>query len=102
MPMRETYIGRLCEDLAGILGVPITVHGDEGFLPTTAIQPVGLIVNELVTNAAKHGAGHITVTYKSGPMRQLIVCDQGPGIPARLQPCYEHRRIRNARCSGPG
>jgi len=82
----RAYIGRLCEDLAGILGVPITVHGDEGFLPTTAIQPVGLIVNELVTNAAKHGAGHISVTYKSGTVRQLIVCDQGPGIPPQFNP----------------
>jgi two-component sensor histidine kinase len=82
----RAYIGRLCEDLAGILGVPITVHGDEGFLPTTAIQPVGLIVNELVTNAAKHGAGHITVTFKAGTVRQLIVCDQGPGFPPEFNP----------------
>ena len=81
-----TYIRRLCEDLSGILGVAINVHGDNGFLPTTAIQPLGLIVNELVTNAAKHGAGNITVTYKSGPLRQLIVCDEGLGIPADFNP----------------
>ena len=81
-----TYLGRLCEDLSRILGVPIIVNGQDGSLPTTAIQPVGLIVNELVTNAAKHGAGKITVTYKSGTTRELIVCDQGPGIPTGFEP----------------
>ena len=34
-------------------------------VPTTLIQPIGLLTNELVTNAAKHGAGKINVTYRS-------------------------------------
>jgi two-component sensor histidine kinase len=77
-----TYLGRLCGDLSGILGVPVEVDGEQGYLPTTSIQSVGLIVNELVTNAAKHGAGKINVTYTSGHIDcELIVCDQGKGLP---------------------
>lgn len=81
-----TYLRRLCDDLAGILGVRIEVEGDEGSLPTTTIQPVGLIVNELVTNAAKHGAGKVTVTYRRSNVCELTVCDQGRGFPPGFDP----------------
>ncbi len=81
-----TYLRRLCDDLSGILGVPIEVEGDEGSLPTTAIQPVGLIVNELVTNAVKHGAGKVTVTCRRSNAWELIVCDQGAGFPLGFNP----------------
>jgi two-component sensor histidine kinase len=79
-----TYLRRLCEDLSGILGVTIDVDGESGMLPTTAIQPVGLIVNELVTNAAKHGAGRVSVTYKCKDGGKLIVCDEGVGLSANF------------------
>ena len=76
------YLRRLCDDLSGILGVPVEVDGISDLLPTNSIQPVGLIVNELVTNAAKHGGGRINVTYKAGDTnRELMVCDQGKGLP---------------------
>ena len=77
-----TYLRRLCEDLAGAVGVPIEVSGENGMLPTASIQPIGLIVNELVTNAAKHGAGKITVDYKCKDECKLTVCDEGEGLPA--------------------
>ena len=77
-----TFLRRLCEDLSGILGTPIEVQGDEGRVPTTRIQPIGLMVNELVTNAAKHGAGCINVGYKiRGNLHELMVCDEGEGLP---------------------
>ena len=44
-----TFLRRLCADLSGILGTPIEVQGDEGKVPTTRIQPIGLMLNELVT-----------------------------------------------------
>jgi two-component sensor histidine kinase len=82
-----TYIERLCADLSDILQTPIGVEGDEGNLATTLVQPVGLILNELITNAAKHGAGKISVSYRvSGDARILQVCDQGKGIPADFNP----------------
>jgi two-component sensor histidine kinase len=77
-----TYLERLCADLSGILERPITVVGDEGVIPTTLIQPIGLLVNELVTNAAKHGDGQIHVSYRVKDGRRILtVCDRGSGLP---------------------
>ena len=82
-----SFIRRLCADLSNILGRPIDVHGDEGDVPTTRIQPIGLLVNELVTNAAKHGRGKIDVTYKiESDVHELSVCDDGEGLPAGFDP----------------
>ena len=77
-----TFLRRLCADLSGILGRDIEVEGDEGKVPTTRIQPIGLMLNELVTNAAKHGNGPIGVRYKiSNGIHELFVCDEGEGLP---------------------
>ena len=81
------FLRRLCEDLAAILDREIVVEGDEEMVPTTSIQPIGLITNELVTNAAKHGAGRIDVVFRaSGGVNQLIVCDGGCGLPDDFDP----------------
>lgn len=47
-----------------------------------------LLVNELVSNALKHGQGEITVglTLLPGAMAQLAVRDQGPGFPVGFDP----------------
>jgi two-component sensor histidine kinase len=80
-----TFLARLCSDLSEICGVAVEVSGDEGTVPSTMIQPIGLLTNELVTNAAKHGAGKIDVVYRvSGDRRELSVCDQGQGVPANF------------------
>jgi two-component sensor histidine kinase len=77
-----TFLSRLCADLSEICGVEVEVTGDEGSVPTTWIQPIGLLTNELVTNAAKHGAGKVSVIYKAdGAARELSVCDEGDGLP---------------------
>lgn len=76
------YLERLCEDLSGIVGLPVSATGDELTIARSRIQPVGLIVNELVMNAAKHGAGVITVSYRrAGDEIELSVADQGAGLP---------------------
>ena len=76
------YITRLSEDLADILGVPVAVTGEEAQLTTKTIQSVGLLLNELVTNAAKHGAGTITVSFTATKSDcKLMVCDEGKGLP---------------------
>lgn len=81
------FLTRLCSDLAEICGVTIEVSGDEGMVPTTSIQPIGLLTNELVTNAAKHGSGRVEVTYRiDGDGRQLSVCDEGGGVPPDFDP----------------
>jgi two-component sensor histidine kinase len=56
------------------LGKPIAVHGDQGEVPTTWVQPIGLIANELVTNAAKHGTGKTDVTYRvNSALRKSVI-----------------------------
>ena len=82
-----TFLHRLCEDLSTILERRVVVDGDEDDIPTTRIQPIGLIVNELVTNAAKHGTGTIDVTYRLREnTRELGVGDEGVGLPAGFDP----------------
>jgi two-component sensor histidine kinase len=82
------FIRRICADLSEILGVSISAEGIEAIVPTTKIQAIGLIVNELVTNAAKHGTGEIQVRLlPSGDRRfDLSVCDQGRGFAADFDP----------------
>lgn len=78
-----TFLKRLCADLEPILGQKIEVVGDEGNVPTTSIQPIGLMVNELVTNAAKHGQGLIEVRFENDDDQNvLIVSDEGRDLPA--------------------
>lgn len=76
------FVRRMCDDLSKVLGVAIKVEGVETIVPTTKLQPIGLIVNELVTNAAKHGSGEVEVRFtpSSEGHFELAVCDQGPGL----------------------
>lgn len=77
-----TFLRRFCADLASILGREIRVSGDEGNIPTTSVQPIGLLVNELATNAAKHGQGLIKVRYEiETNQHALIVSDEGRDLP---------------------
>ncbi|MDP9057566.1 MAG: GAF domain-containing protein [Pseudomonadota bacterium] len=82
-----TFLKRLCVDLESILGREIQVSGDEGNIPTRSVQPIGLLVNELVTNAAKHGQGLIEVRYEiEGNQHALIVSDEGRDLPKDFDP----------------
>ena len=81
------YLRRLCGDLADILDREIAVQGDEAMVPAISIQPIGLLTNELVTNAAKHGAGKIEVEFRtSAGINRLTVCDEGIGLPPGFDP----------------
>jgi two-component sensor histidine kinase len=81
------FLHRLCADLAKILGKEVVVTGIDESVPTELIQPIGLIVNELVTNSAKHGATRIDVMYlKSGSDRRLAIVDDGTGLPEAFDP----------------
>jgi two-component sensor histidine kinase len=81
------FLKRLCEDLSGVLGKTILVDGDDEEVSAKTMQSVGLIVNELVTNAAKHGAGKIAVSYVArGDRRTLAISDDGEGLPVGFDP----------------
>lgn len=83
-----TYLRRLCAEIASILGTTIEVSGIEVLIPTIKIQPIGLIINELVTNAAKHGKGPIKVTFTSSGDGACVLCvlDHGEGLPTGFDP----------------
>jgi two-component sensor histidine kinase len=88
------FVRRLCADLSSILDRSIDVDGDRAKVPTTWIQPIGLLVNELVTNAAKHGAGRIGVTYsKDDREHRITVCDEGDGLPLDFDPTAPTRSL---------
>jgi two-component sensor histidine kinase len=81
------FLQRLCGELSEILGRRVEVSGNEGNVRTAQVQSIGLIVNELVTNAAKHGAGRINVNHSVREDARLIsVCDEGAGLPAGFDP----------------
>lgn len=87
------FIHRLCADLSTILERPVHVHGEDVTVATTSIQPIGLILNELVTNAAKHGDGRIDVTLHANPGGgEIVVCDQGQGLPAGFDPDHSTKK----------
>ncbi len=73
------------------LHITLEVAVDHKFLPINSAVPCGLLVNELVTNALKHGFqqrqhGQISVSLLAHTpgWLQLEVCDDGCGIPADI------------------
>jgi len=87
------YLKRLCADFSEVLQLPksgrITFEGIAARIPTEQMTSIGLIVSELVTNAAKYGASEINVTFESAarPRTYLLsVSDNGSGIPPAFDP----------------
>jgi two-component sensor histidine kinase len=59
------------------VAVPVTVDAEPAAFDATTAQRVGLVANELVTNAFRHGAPPIVVRLRSGASTQLTVEDNG-------------------------
>ena len=83
------YLERLCSDLSTVAIADnrgdIVVDAIRAEVPTSQIVPIGLIVNELVTNALKHGSGSIAVSFKrAGADYSLAVADEGTGPPSEF------------------
>ena len=81
------YLEDLCRDFSLMVAVRpeqvIRVEGSEIKLPTATAVPLAFIVNELLTNAVKHGKGRILVRLQSIPEQgyALSVSNDGPGLP---------------------
>jgi two-component sensor histidine kinase len=88
------YLDELCRDHSTMSmseespTQDITVEGVEMNLSTVTGIPLGLIANELVTNALKHGEGRITVKFEPHARKgfALSVCNKGPALPAGFDP----------------
>ena len=67
---------------------PIVVEGAQIEIPAALGVPLGFIVNELITNAAKHGQGNVTVNLETTPElgHCLSVSNSGPGLPDGFHP----------------
>jgi chemotaxis protein methyltransferase CheR len=88
-----TYLDELCRDLVASVqgGTSIVLKTDieSELLPTDQAIPMGLIVNELVTNALKYAfpsetKGTVMVTLKRVPGQlRLTVADDGKGVDPR-------------------
>jgi PAS domain S-box-containing protein len=90
-----TYLDELCRDLIasvhkeGDSSVMLKTDFESELLPTDRAIPIGLIVNELVTNAVKYAfpgeaKGTVMVTLKRVPGElRLTVADDGQGLDPR-------------------
>ena len=82
----EELCGYVRKSIVGIKALDIRVESEPLFLPSDRAVPLGLIVNELVTNALKHAfvdknSGVVTVSINRVGSEQinLDVADNGPG-----------------------
>lgn len=79
------HLQRLCEELSTSFGSKIGLEGADGIdVPKEQVLPIGLIVNELATNARKHAGDPIAITFRrlGTGAYELCVFDEGPGLPA--------------------
>jgi two-component system, sensor histidine kinase PdtaS len=87
------YLEELCRDFSTMLSREVVLaSGFDVNLPGAAGIPLGFIVNELITNAAKHGNGRITVTFESRPEKSYVlsVSNEGPALPEGFDPAASH------------
>jgi two-component sensor histidine kinase len=84
----KQYLEDLCRDFSTMLSSEerperVVVEGIDMKLPTVTGIPLAFIVNELITNAAKHGKGRITVRLEPNPGQRyaLSVSNDGPVLP---------------------
>lgn len=89
----KRYLDELCGDYSQMLkstdrgAQTIVVEGAEMSVPTKVGFPLGLIVNELLTNAIKYGKGPISVTLRLQAGRlALSVCNHGSVLPDDFDP----------------
>jgi PAS domain S-box-containing protein len=100
-----TYLDELCRDLIesvhkeGDTSIVLKTDIESELLPTDRAIPIGLIVNELVTNSVKYGfpgeaKGTVMVTLKRVPGElRLTVADDGQGLDPRRADSGLGRRL---------
>ncbi len=85
----KRYLEDLCHDFSDLVCSKecavehVQVESIDVTLPIVKAVPLGYIVNELITNAAKHGSGRITVKLEAVPGNRyaLSVTNSGPPLP---------------------
>ena len=90
----KQFLEDLCRDFSTMLSSEerperiIVVEGIDIELSTVTGTPLGFIVNELITNAAKYGKGRIAVRLEPNPEKgyALSVSNDGPALPEGFDP----------------
>ena len=78
----------LAQSVAADGRVALVVEAEAVELPIDTVIPLGMVVNELVTNAVKHAfpppaGGVVTIGFRRlGDDLRLTIADDGPGLPA--------------------
>ncbi|MES2445221.1 MAG: histidine kinase dimerization/phosphoacceptor domain -containing protein [Pseudomonadota bacterium] len=90
------YLHELCAALSEALflkgAITLSCESDPALIPRDRAVSLGLVLNELVTNAAKHAfagrdSGAITVAFRAaGEGWRLTVADNGGGMPEAARP----------------
>lgn len=102
----QVYLGDLCQALSDALflsgAIRLTCSAETAMLPRDRAVSIGLVANELVTNAAKHAfqgrpEGTISVVFErhDGGWR-LAVADDGIGLPSTVREGALGRRLIDA------
>ena len=69
----------LLESIAEGAPVPVAIEAEPAALDPSTAQKLGIVANELITNAFQHGAPPIVVELKGGSETRLQVDDRGTG-----------------------
>ena len=65
----------------------IEYHGQDVMLPVKNGMVLAVVVNELITNAVKHGSRSVTLNLEENDgLVEINVCDDGPGFPQPFKP----------------
>jgi two-component sensor histidine kinase len=75
-------VAPLLASIAAGMPAPVTVDVDPVSLDGETAQNVGLVANELITNAFRHGAPPIALQLRGGRQTRLRVVDAGTGAVA--------------------
>ena len=107
MPVRLSELARSCAERAQRGGVAVACELAE--VPARMLRPLAMqrLIDNLITNAARHAGGEILVrTALSGDRAVLSVLDRGPGIPPsqveRLKQPFTRRDAARSGSSGAG
>ncbi len=88
------YLRQLCKDIEQTLGrsnLSFDVQTQAVYVPVDQAVPLGIVANELITNACKYiGIGaderiHVSLAARSQEL-VLTVTNTGPGVPADFSP----------------
>jgi two-component sensor histidine kinase len=86
--------GALLERIAESAPVPVAIDVESAAFDPSTAQKLGIVANELITNAFQHGAPPIVVQLKGGRETRLQVDDRGTG-PAEDAPGLGLQLVRD-------